>query len=299
MLTLERPGIGLSDPQPGPNAARLATRRRRIRRRDATRSIRRAGNLSQDLRTGQRPHAPRSGRRSRSAMRRLPPGARPVTRRPDQRRMAAPDPAIPGAAPTGPGRGPRTPRTAARRWATRPARPLRGDARRAAEGDRQAYEQFRSYWMRILAATYGQTPSTDEYRIMYEPWLRSGRRGRPDPRLARRRRPSRPAGTRTAAPRETGGTQRTSHRLPRRRPLPHVRPPPRNLGAVDRAAQLPWPAGDRVARQLDDGLPDPGPPRPQTSAHGTKSRTKIVGWILDGHPECQRYRTAQQVTHGR
>ncbi len=38
------------------------------------------------------------------------------------------------------------------------------------EGDRQAYEQFRGYWMRILAATYGTTPSTDEYRIIYEPW---------------------------------------------------------------------------------------------------------------------------------
>jgi pimeloyl-ACP methyl ester carboxylesterase len=33
-----------------------------------------------------------------------------------------------------------------------------------------AYDQVRSYWMRILAATYGQTPGTDEYRVLYEPW---------------------------------------------------------------------------------------------------------------------------------
>jgi pimeloyl-ACP methyl ester carboxylesterase len=36
--------------------------------------------------------------------------------------------------------------------------------------DSALYGQFRDHWMRILAATYGQNPGTDEYRILYEPW---------------------------------------------------------------------------------------------------------------------------------
>jgi hypothetical protein len=39
-----------------------------------------------------------------------------------------------------------------------------------ADSDGQRYEQFRDVWMRILAATYGNVPDTDEYRIIYEPW---------------------------------------------------------------------------------------------------------------------------------
>ena len=36
--------------------------------------------------------------------------------------------------------------------------------------DGESFGRFRSRWMRILAATYGNAPSTDEYRVMYEPW---------------------------------------------------------------------------------------------------------------------------------
>jgi pimeloyl-ACP methyl ester carboxylesterase len=36
--------------------------------------------------------------------------------------------------------------------------------------DSEVFDRFRSHWMRILAATYGVTPSTDEHRVIYEPW---------------------------------------------------------------------------------------------------------------------------------
>jgi pimeloyl-ACP methyl ester carboxylesterase len=56
----------------------------------------------------------------------------------------------------------------AARWASDP-RGLYADLF-STGADSEIYERFRSHWMRILAATYGVTPSTDEYRVLYEPW---------------------------------------------------------------------------------------------------------------------------------
>jgi pimeloyl-ACP methyl ester carboxylesterase len=56
----------------------------------------------------------------------------------------------------------------AARWASDP-RGLYADLFSSGD-DSEMYERFRTHWMRILAATYGATPSTDEYRVIYEPW---------------------------------------------------------------------------------------------------------------------------------
>ena len=58
----------------------------------------------------------------------------------------------------------------AHRWASDPRGLFEEIFGGAADGDREAYVQSRAFWMRILAATYGHVPDTDEYRIQREPW---------------------------------------------------------------------------------------------------------------------------------
>ena len=93
------------------------------------------------------------------------------------------------------------------------------------------------------------------------------------------------------------GRQQVGDGLRRRRHLPFgdasdlggQRPLRLPLGAVEGAAELAGPPGQGVARELDDELPHPGPPRPQTSAHVAKSLVKILDGSWMAVPDAARY----------